>query len=139
MQHVKKGFDFQPPHRADSITCVKSAYNVYTHAAEKTGQKNVELGRSTDNGEAAQFLENLTKMTGMMVRVGMVYRKETRCVSPTTCCQKSNSLQAADRPHRPQNMSRVLAEQKLPCCTIFACAEEPKVNTTSCYVNHYED
>ena len=52
---------------------------------------------------------------------------------------KSNSLQAADRPHRPPpNMSRVLAEQKHPCRTIFACAEGPPMNTVSHYVNHYE-
>ena len=69
-----------------AIFSVNSAYNISTHAEEKTGLKNVELGRSEDNGEAAQFLENLTKMTGTMV-----YQKEARSVrEPDDVLPKNN-------------------------------------------------
>ena len=69
-----------------AIFSVNSAYNISTHAEEKTGLKNVELGRSEDNGEAAQFLENLTKMMGTMV-----YQKEARSVrEPDDVLPKNN-------------------------------------------------
>lgn len=68
----------------------------------------MELGGQQTMGEAAQFLENLTKMTGMVHRHGAVVASDD--VLPKSSSGHGNSLQAAD----PSTSSGFESNFKIP-------------------------